>query len=274
MNISPEDFIFLQKFIKDESGIIIEQDKKYLLESRLVSIVEESKLDSFRELVSRVRASKYSEIAIKIIDAMTTNETSFFRDLNPFNSMKSHVIPEIVKKHEKEKTINIWSAACSTGQEAYSLAMLIHENFPFLLNWNLKIYASDISKRMIARGKEGCYSQLEINRGLPARMLVKYFRQNGHHWCIRDDVKKMVEFLIVNLVEAWPSMPQMDVIFLRHVLIYFNIESRKNILNKIKKVLNPGGYLILGVGETTLNIDDEFENVQIENTIWYRLKKK
>lgn len=274
MNIAPEDFNFLQKFIKDESGIVLEQDKKYLMESRLVSIVEESKLESFHELVARIRVSKYSEIAIKVIDAMTTNETSFFRDINPFNSMKNNVIPDVMKKREKEKTLNIWSAACSTGQEAYSLAMIIHENFPSLLNWNLKIYASDISKRMIARGKEGCYSQLEINRGLPAKMLVKYFRQNGHHWCIREDLKKMVEFLIVNLVEAWPMLPQMDVIFLRHVLIYFDIESRKNILNKIKKILSPGGYLILGVGETTLNIDEEFEGAQIENTIWYRLKKK
>jgi len=181
MNINPEDFNFLQKFIKDESGIVLEQDKKYLMESRLISIIEESKLESFHELVSRVRASKYSEIAIRVIDAMTTNETSFFRDLNPFNSMKTHIIPETMKKREKEKVLNIWSAACSTGQEAYSLAMLIHENFPSLVKWTLKIYASDISKRMIARGKEGRYSQVEINRGLPAQMLVKYFRQNEHY---------------------------------------------------------------------------------------------
>lgn len=274
MNINTEDFNFLQKFIKDESGIVLEQDKKYLVESRLISIIEESKIESFHALVSRIRTCKYSDIAIKVIDAMTTNETSFFRDLNPFNSMKNQIIPETLKKREKEKIFNIWSAACSTGQEAYSLAMLIHENFPSLLNWNLKIYASDISKRMIARGREGCYSQLEINRGLPAKMLVKYFRQSGHHFCIREDIKKMVEFMIVNLVEAWPALPQMDVIFLRHVLIYFDIESRRNILNKVKKILVPGGYLILGVGETTINIDDEFECSQIENATWYKLKKK
>lgn len=275
MNITNEDFLFIQKFIKNESGIILDVGKKYIIESKLVPVIEEAKLNSFSELVAKIRTSEFSNIARNVIDALTTNETSFFRDDTPFETLKKYVIPDIMKLREKEKSLKIWSAACATGQEAYSISMLINEEFPLLKSWDLKIFASDISNRMIAKGKNGVFSQVEVNRGLPARMLARYFKPDGSKWHICEDIKRPIEFMVLNLVEAWPpALPKMDIIFLRNVLIYFDIKNRKNIMARIKKILKPDGYMILGVGETAMNVDDAFEGSNIESALWYRLKNK
>jgi len=171
------------------------------------------------------------------------------------------------------KELNIWSAACSSGQEPYSVAMLLEEDFPGLAGWNVKLIASEFSAEMLARAREGRYSQLEVNRGLPARLLVKYFRQHGGDWRIAEELRSRLEFVSINLAGYWPPLPPMDIILLRNVLIYFGVETKKKILRKARQLLKQDGLLFLGGAETTFNLDDSFERVRFDRTICYRARK-
>ncbi len=273
MNIICEDFNYIQCFLKEKAGIAIEEDKRYLVESRLTPILKNEGFSNYKDLILKLKFERFGDFHQKVIEAMTTNETSFFRDSHPFESFKNIIIPELIEKKKMERGLNIWSAACSTGQEAYSLAMIINELSHNFYQWDIKIYASDISKEVIEKAEKGLYNQIEINRGMPQAMLSKYFRNENDYWKIKDEIKKMVNFMQVNLVCQWPNLPRQDIIFLRHVLIYFDLHTRREIFDKIKKILNPDGYLILGVGETTNNIHDSFESVHIDKTICYRLKR-
>jgi chemotaxis protein methyltransferase CheR len=203
---------------------------------------------------------------------MTTNETSFFRDIHPFDAMKAHVLPQMTKKLATRKRLSIWSAACSSGQEPYSLAMLIHEYFAAQSGWNVSITASDISDEMLNYSRAGEYTQLEINRGLPVMMMVKYFENSGSVWKARQNIRSLMNFRKLNLSEPWPMMAKMDVIFLRNVLIYFDQETKKNILKQVRRHLNPEGYLFLGSAETTFNLDDSFERILFGRAVCYRLR--
>jgi len=272
LNVTIEDFRYIQKFVKEISGIHLEEDKTYLIESRLSHIIEGEKFPSFKELIFKLRNENFNGFHQKIIEAMTTNETSFFRDVHPFETFKNFILPEFIEKRKYEKNIKIWSAACSTGQEPYSIAMILNEKFGNVFGWNVNIKASDISAEMISRCKCGSYNCLEISRGLSNDMLERYFSKKENNWIIKDELKNMIDFFQMNLVSEWPFDNKIDVIFMRHVLIYFDIETRKNIMAKIKKIIKPDGYLILGVGETTYNIDEDFECVQIDKTSCYKLK--
>jgi len=207
------------------------------------------------------------------VEAMTTNETSFFRDFHPFEGLKKFVLPDLIARRAAERELTVWCAASSSGQEPYSLAMLIRENLPQLVSWRIRILATDLSSDVLARAREGRYSQLEVNRGLPASLLVKYFEKRGCDWYLRDDIRNMVDFQIVNLASAWPFLPPMDIVMLRNVLIYFGVETKKDILAKVRRVLRPDGYLFLGGSETTFSIDDSFERVQLERATCYRVRK-
>jgi chemotaxis protein methyltransferase CheR len=207
------------------------------------------------------------------VEAMTTNETSFFRDFHPFEALRKFVLPELIPRRTAERELNIWCGASSSGQEPYSVAMLIRENFPQLMSWKTRILATDLSADILARAREGRYSQLEVNRGLPASLLVKYFQKRAGDWYLRDDVRRMVDYQIVNLATAWPLLPPMDIVMIRNVLIYFGLETKREILAKVQRLLKPDGYLFLGAAETTFGINDSFERIQFERATCYQIKK-
>jgi len=203
---------------------------------------------------------------------MTTNETSFFRDLHPFEALKRVVIPNLVASRAASKSLSIWCGATSTGQEPYTVAMILRETIPQIDQWKLTFIATDISSEMVARCRGGKYSQIEINRGLPATMLVKYFDKQHLEWQAKESLRRMIDFREMNLLQTWPAMPPMDIVFLRNVLIYFDQPTKQEILRKMRGLLKPDGVLFLGCAETTLSIDDAYERVEIEKSGCYRLK--
>ena len=274
MSIDHADFDYVCSLIRERAAIVLEEGKEYLVEARLTPIVREEGIDSIAELVARLRASPFNHLHTRVVEAMTTNETSWFRDIHPFEALKNVILPELMKRRAAGRTLHIWCGACSSGQEPYSIAMTICENIPNLADWNVQILATDISGEMLERTRMGCYSQLEINRGLPAPLLVKYFQKNGLDWQFREETRKMVETREMNLASVWPALPTMDIIFMRNVLIYFDVEMKKMILGKLRQVLKPDGYLFLGGAESTFHLDDSFVRAQLGKTTCFKLSKQ
>jgi chemotaxis protein methyltransferase CheR len=259
------DYTYIRELVRERSAIVLEPSKAYLIESRLTPLARSEGVGTLQQLIIRLRGDRNGALVRKVVEAMTTNETSFFRDRHPFDALRQQIIPELRASREPTKMLNVWSAACSTGQEAYSVAMVLHEHFPDLTSsWRVRILGTDLSGQVVERARRGSFSQLEVNRGLPATLGVKYFRREGLEWFVRDALKQMTEFREMNLVEPWPSLPPMDVVFLRNVLIYFDTETKKAILKRVRQVLRPDGYLFLGGAETTLNIDESFERVPLD----------
>ncbi len=273
MAINPADFDHISKIVREQSAIVLEKGKEYLVESRLMPLVHQEKLGSLENLVAKLKAQPRGELRDTVIEAMTTNETSFFRDIHPFETLKKEIFPDLIEKRKDKKELNIWCGASSSGQEPYSLAMILKNQFPTLNTWKISFSASDISNQMLNRCRSGIYSQLEINRGLPAPLMVKYFNRLGTEWQVKEDLRKMIQFRITNLSEKWPFMPPLDLIMMRNVLIYFDVEMKKDILGKIRKLLKPDGYLFLGAAETTLNLDENFERMPYKQSGCYRLKQ-
>jgi chemotaxis protein methyltransferase CheR len=266
----PADFDYVRNYVRSQAAIVIEPGKEYLVESRLTTLARKENIASIDLLVDQLRSRPGSPLHRRVVDAMTTNETSFFRDLNPFEALKKHILPELIEKRRSERQLNFWCGAASTGQESFSVLMTIAEHFPEILQWNFNFIATDLSLGVLAQAQSGLYTQLEVNRGLPAPLLVKYFKRNGNEWEFDPVLRKKVIFKELNLMSAWPFMPAMDVVFLRNVLIYFDLETKRTILGKVRKVLRPNGYLFLGGAETTMNIDDAFERVAFDKAICYR----
>lgn len=263
----------MRKLVLEKSAIVLEAEKSYLVEARLVPVARREGFPSLSALIAKVRTCGSHDVLVKkVVEAMTTNETSFFRDFHPFEALKRDILPTLIQARANERKLSIWCAASSSGQEPYSTCMLLRESFPQLATWQITFYATDLSSEILNRAKEGIYSQLEVNRGLPAPLLVKYFTKVGAEWQIREDLRKMIDFRIVNLVESWPLMPPLDIVFIRNVLIYFDVETKRQILGNIRRRLRPDGILMLGSAETTLNIDENFQRVQFEKTSYYRLK--
>jgi chemotaxis protein methyltransferase CheR len=223
-------------------------------------------------LIDKLRMSPDERLLRDVVDAMTTNETSFFRDGTPFNILGDTVLPELFQRRAAVRTLNIWSAGCASGQEPYTIAMLWRERFSHLSNWRVKLLATDISSEMLDRAREGRYKGLEVDRGLPAEHRARYFRQDGDDWLIDEQLRKMVEFRALNLSGIWPTLPPMDVILMRNVLVYFDLPTKQEILKKVRTVLRPDGYLFLGGTETTLMIDDAFDRVSTSAGSYYALK--
>lgn len=272
MALTATDFDYIRKMIYEQSAIVLEPGKEYLVEARLQPLAQREGLATIQDLVIKMRADKFNGLQQKVVDAMTTNETSFFRDVHPFEVFKKVVIPDIMTKRANTKELNIWCGASSSGQEPYTLAMVLRDAFPSLLNWKITFIASDISQQMLTRSRNGMYSQLEINRGLPAAFLVKYFQRVGMEWQIKEDLRKLIDFRELNLCTSWPSMPKMDVVFMRNVLIYFDVNTKKTILGKIRQTIKSDGYLFMGAAETTLNLDDSFVRTEYQQSGCYRLR--
>ena len=263
-------FSYISNLVREKAAIILDEQKTYLIESRLAPIVREHELDSLDHLVAELKKPTARALTQAVVEAMTTNETSFYRDLHPFNALKEHLIPELLQKRESARQLTIWSNACSTGQEAYSIAMLLKDNFPQLDAWNVKIIATDICSKVLNRAKSGEFNQTEVNRGLPMQLLMKYFTRDGMKWTISDEIRRMVDFRLLNLVEPWPLLPRVDIVFLRNVLIYFNVETKTEILTNVQKKLAPDGYLFLGGAETTMNLNVNYKREQHGNAVYYR----
>ncbi len=273
MSLAAVDFDYLRKLVKAHSAIVIDAGKEYLAEARLAPLVSDQGCSSVQELLSRLRTQPFNGLHRKVLDAMTNNETWFFRDANPFQALTSLVVPDLIKRRESERKISIWSAACSSGQEPYSLAMLIRENFA-VPGWSFSILGTDFCTTVLERARTGLYRQMEVNRGLPAKLLTKYFSQQGLHWQLKPEILAMVTFRYLNLVQPYNDMPSSaDIVFLRNVMIYFDVATRRLILGRIRKLLRPEGYLFLGCAETTLNLDDGFQRVQSGSSVYYRLKR-
>jgi len=269
-----QDFEYLKKLVRKHSAIILEDRQKYLMEPRLMPLVRQENLESISALIEELNLRPFNGLHKCVVDAMTTNETSFLRDFHPFEILRTHLLPELIEKRKDQKELAIWSAACSSGQEPYSISMILKEDFLNLSDWKVKIIASDLSQDMLEKAKEGNYSQMEVNRGLPAVMLVKYFEKWGIEWKLKHEILRMVEFLELNLAGPWPRLPKFDIIFLRNVMIYFDIETKKEILRKVKCLLKPDGFLFLGGAETTLNLDDSFKRYPLFKAGVYQLSQK
>jgi chemotaxis protein methyltransferase CheR len=267
----PDAFAYISGLVLDRSAIVLEPSKAYLVDARLMPIARQLGLSSLGELVDKMKRPGANDLQRVVVEAMTTNETSFFRDIHPFEALKNTILPDMIAKRANERTLNIWSNACSSGQEPYSIAMLIREHFRSLEGWKIRLIGSDLSSQILNRAREGLFNQTEINRGLPVPLLVKYFQKEGLQWRIKDEIRKMVEFCEVNLVEKWPSsLPKMDILFLRNVLIYFSADTKKAILAKVRNILRPDGCMFLGGAETTMNLDTSFERVLLGKVACYR----
>ena len=270
MSISAIDFDYLRKLLAEHTAIVLDAGKEYIAESRLAHLVVQEGFDSVPELIRTLRTNSFDALHRKVVNAMTNNETWFFRDLVPFEALRKQILPAVIATRAEQRSLSIWCAACSSGQEPYSVAMLLRESFPELRAWNVRLLATDISSSVLERAKAGHYSQLEINRGLPANLLARYFAREGLDWVIADEIRRTVEFRPFNLAEPWKEYPACDIVLIRNVLIYFDVPTKKAILARIRKSLRPDGYLLLGGAETTLNLDEKFERVQYQTTAYYR----
>jgi chemotaxis protein methyltransferase CheR len=265
------DFEYLRELMHLRAAIVLERGKEYLALSRLEPVARDHGLTTVSELVDKLRTRELtSALHDQVVDALTTNETTFFRDYNPWESLRTLVMPELLARKERTRTLAIWSAGCSSGQEPYSIAMSIREHFPELLTWQLSILGTDISGSVLDRARAGRYGQLEVNRGLPAHLLVRHFTRAGMEWEIEEPIRRMVRFEQHNLNDAWPSMPPFDLVLMRNVMIYFETEAKRQVLAKMHAQLAPHGYLLLGASETTYSLSDDFIREPDGRTAWYR----
>jgi chemotaxis protein methyltransferase CheR len=272
IHIGAEDFGYLQQLMRKRTGIALETGKEYLVESRLSALALQEGFGTMAALLEGMHTEgERGDLHRRVVESLAITETSFFRDLHPFDALRKSLLPELAAQRAPDRCINVWSAACSTGQEPYSIAMIVRENFPQLLGGGLRLIASDLSQGVLTRARAGTFTQIEVNRGLPAQLLIKYFTRIGQEWQIREELRRMIEFREINLTQAWPALPPMDMIFLRNVLLYFESETRRAVLRNVAKCLRPEGFLVLGGGETTLTLDDSYEPVSLGKTVCYRL---
>lgn len=278
IKITPNEIKVISKYIYDISGISLDERKAYLIETRLKAIIEDEGVYSYLELYNKAISDRSGLIEKKIVDAVTTNETLFFRDVTPFEMFKHKVMPDLIDKRSAQTSglmpinINIWSAACSTGQELYSLAIILKELLPDPRKYRIKLLGTDISNEAVAKASYGKYNKFEIERGLDKDRLQRFFIPNGNLWKIRDDIRAMAIFQKRNLMDPFAGIGQFDVIFCRNVAIYFSIEDRKKLFDKIASVLAPDGYLIIGSTESLTGICPQFEPQRHLRSVFYQLK--
>jgi len=254
----PEDFDFVAKLLKDRSGLIITRDKAYLLESRLTPVARKRGLKGLEDLVGGLKTAS-EDLLREVTEAMTTNESFFFRDIKPFEQFKNVVLPHMLATRAAKKSFRIWSAASSSGQEAYTLAMVLKEEGARLAGWKIEILGTDISTEMLEKAKAGLYSQFEVQRGLPIQLLVKYFKKTAEMWQIDPAIRGAVQYREYNLLHDLKPLGQFDVVFCRNVLIYFDQPTKTRVLDNMSRVMPDDGFLYLGGAETVLGISDKFK---------------
>jgi len=270
--ITAEDYQSFRKLLEDACGIVLGDNKQYLVTSRLTKLISDNEIGSFSTLMKRMKVD--GKLRNRIMDAMTTNETSWFRDVYPFDILKEKLLPELIKT--QLRTIRIWSAACSTGQEPYSLSMMVQEYLqskPGSLSTNaVQIIGTDISPSVLAVAKSGVYEGVAVSRGLPQERKARFFRETSAGWEVGADIKKRVSFRELNLMQSYTLLGRFDIIYCRNVLIYFSTELKRDILARMAKCLNPGGFLVLGGSESITNYSNEFDLIRWRNGVIYQLK--
>lgn len=269
--MTPTNFQFLAGFLKKRSGLILTSDKTYLVESRLNPLVRRLGYQGLDALVEALRSGRQPSLETAVTEAMTTNESSFFRDKTPFDRLKNLMLPALIERRAAQKRLSIWCAAASTGQEPYSIAITLKEMEARLRGWRSEIVATDIASNVLEKAKAGIYSQFEVQRGLPIQTLVKYFTQEGDSWRIDGALRSMVRFRLFNLLESYISLGTFDIIFCRNVLIYFDRDTKREVLERMSKILAPDGFLVLGAAETIIGITDAFRPSADERGIYERV---
>lgn len=270
--LTASSFDYVRDLVARESAITLDDRQHYLVQSRLAPLARALGVASVDDLVATVRVRDDRGLRAQIVDAMTTNETSFFRDAQAFRTLESTVLPDLVVRRGAERRLRIWSAACSTGQEPYSVAMLLIDGFPQLAGWDVQILATDLSDVALERARAGRYSQQEVNRGLPAQRLVRHFERDGTTWVLRDRIRRVVTFQRLNLSAAWPALPAADLVLLRNVLIYFAVPTKQTVLERVTGVLRPDGWVLLGAAESTLHITTRLARMSGTPGACYRLQ--
>jgi chemotaxis protein methyltransferase CheR len=265
--ILPDNYRFLQEHVHSQVGIVLEDNKHYLFESRLAPIVKQHGLGSINDLCTLLRAKRNIQLDHQVVEAMTTNETYFFRDPAQYEAIRTVLLPKLKEDRADTKNLRFWSAASSTGQEAYSLAMLLLENG--FKDWNIQILGTDFSEKVVERARSGIYQQIEVNRGMPAALLVKYFRRSGLDWQLSDAVRKMVRFETIDLRKSMRTLGPFDLVFCRNVMIYFDNDTKRNIMKEIHSTLFRGGWLLLGGAETAFSLEERFDRQAVGNVSVY-----
>ncbi len=270
MSLAPDTFAWVADLVRRRSAIQLEAGKEYLVESRLMPLARTAGLPDVDAYVRSIRTTSLPSALEQVVEALTTNETSWFRDAQPFLALADHVVPEVLAARGPfaPGPLRVWSAACSSGQEPYSIAMALADLVP---PSSLRIVATDLSQQMVDRARTGRYSQLEINRGLPAPLLVKHFTRTGTDWEVAAPLRQAITFQRHNLLDPPPIGGPFEIVFLRNVLIYFDLATKRDILRRVQQVVRPGGYLLLGAAETTIGIDDGWERVPVGRSSVYRL---
>ncbi len=266
MNVT--DFELIAQLLKERSGLALNKEKAYLLESRLNPVARKWNFSGFDELAQAIRTNNNETLLVDVTEAMTTNESFFFRDQKPFDQFISIVLPHMLEARAAKRSFRIWSAACSSGQEPYTLAMLLKEHAAKLAGWRVVIVATDLSNEILDKAKQGLYSQFEVQRGLPIALLVKHFVQVGDRWQIDDSLSKMIKFQQFNLLGDLSSLGRFDVVFCRNVLIYFDTLTKNRVLEGMADLLPPDGFLYLGGAETVLGTTDRFQIMQGQRGIY------
>jgi chemotaxis protein methyltransferase CheR len=266
--ITAAEFDQVRELVRRGAAIELDDGKEYLVTSRLLPLLHRHGNISMSELIGRLPADR--QLAAEVVDAMTTNETSFFRDLHPFDALRERVIPDLLARPGRSDRLNIWCAACSSGQEPYSLAILLAEHFPQLVALNgVRILATDLSPTMVERTGAGRFSRIEVNRGLPAPALMRWFEQDGATFRANDTLRRMIEVRTLNLAEPWAGLGPFDLVLCRNVLIYFSTDTKRTVLTRIRRSLAPGGLLLLGGTESTMGVDDTWDRREYGRTIAY-----
>jgi chemotaxis protein methyltransferase CheR len=255
--VTPIDYEFLRKLLKERSGLDLAVDKQYLVESRLIPLARRAGLPGIAELVAKIKAGS-ATLTTEVVEAMTTNETFFFRDKIPFDHLRESILPSLVQARASRRSLRIWCAASSTGQEPYSIAMCVKE-FAGLAGWRVEIVATDLSQEVLEKSKAGIYSQFEVQRGLPIQLLVKYFTQTGELWQLKADLRAMVQHRQLNLLQDFSQLGTFDVIFCRNVLIYFDQDTKVAVFDRLARMLEADGALLLGAAESVVGISDAFK---------------
>ena len=255
--MTPLDYEFLRRFLKERSGLDLSSDKQYLVESRLIPLARKAGLPGIGELVQKLKGGA-EPLTSEVVEAMTTNETFFFRDKIPFDHLKEAILPALVQARASRRALRIWCAASSTGQEPYSIAMCVKE-FAALAGWRVEIVATDLSQEVLEKSRAGIYSQFEVQRGLPIQMLVKYFKQIGELWQLNADIRGMVQHRQLNLLQDFSHLGVFDIVFCRNVLIYFDQNTKTNIFERLSRMMEPDGVLALGAAESVVGITNTFK---------------
>jgi chemotaxis protein methyltransferase CheR len=269
MTLATTSFDWVRELVQRESAIVLQPGKEYLVEARLLPVARQMGLPDVGKLVETVRSRPDADSKRRIVEALTTNETSWFRDGDPFTGLTSTVLPQLLAARGAAERLQIWSAACSSGQEAYTVAMLLEDALPGAAA-RVSITATDLSREMVERTRAGRFSQLEVNRGLPAPMLVRHFTRVGNEWEVAPALRRMVTASECNLAAPLPRLGPFDVVYLRNVLIYFDLPTKQSILRRVRELMRPDGWLFLGAAETTLGVDDSWERVVLGRSSAYR----